>query len=189
MLARSVSGWSRSGALTHFFALFLSLANSHCQDDHSPDRCANGTCICDAREDCQFACEAPPCHVACGADSTCSGACANGECTCGERASCGFVCDAPPCHVTCDGSNPACSGECANGTCDCRPGSSCEFTCLSGPCHTLCGAGSSCVVHCPNAPAGSQDCDIARCESGSITLCPDGKSTTCNASCPVGDAG
>lgn len=168
-------------------SLASGLAFVACDDDKGTRVCANETCTCGERRECSFACSHPPCHVVCERGASCEGECANGTCTCAERAACDFQCEAPPCHVTCAADNPTCNGTCANGTCDCGPGSQCDFTCESGPCHTLCGAGSSCVVHCPNAQAGTQDCDITRCESGQITICPDGKTTTCNASCPPSD--
>ena len=175
--------------LRQMLVLLCGLSSAACDDGDKVQRCGNGTCTCQESRECSFECSAPPCHVQCERGSSCSGACANGECTCAEHASCNFQCDAPPCHVNCEGDNDTCSGTCANGSCDCGPGSTCEFSCQSGPCHTLCAAGSSCVVHCPNAPAGTQDCDITRCEGGQVTVCPDGKTTVCNASCPSGDAG
>jgi hypothetical protein len=176
---------SRDFMLRTLLPLLAGLVAVACDDDQgSHARCDNGTCTCAALGECELECAAPPCHVLCEEGSQCDAACANGECACEERASCAFRCDAPPCHVRCEGENPSCAGTCANGTCECGPDSQCEFTCGSGPCHTLCGAGSSCVVHCPQGTPGSQNCDITQCASGEVTLCPDGRATTCNAPCP-----
>src|SRR5581483_3671141 len=143
--------------------------------------CSNGTCSCPNGADCNFSCASPPCQEACGPGSKCSGACADNDCTCQRGATCSFVCDAPPCHVICDGDNPRRDGTCADGTCTCAAGSSCHFHCASGPCHTVCPAGASCVVTCPNAGlAGTQDCDIQSCGTGTATLCPDGLAVACN---------
>ncbi|AKT42832.1 uncharacterized protein CMC5_070600 [Chondromyces crocatus] len=157
-------------------------------DGNNPDcrgACANGECICGTGSSCDFRCDAPPCHVTCEGDNPdCEGTCANGQCTCAVGSSCDFDCGAPPCHVTCEGDNPDCEGTCANGTCACGPRSSCEFTCESGPCHTTCDEGSTCVVHCANGNAGTQDCDITACAIGDVVVCPGGRATTCGAPCP-----
>ncbi|MBL9025786.1 MAG: hypothetical protein JNL21_26560 [Myxococcales bacterium] len=144
--------------------------------------CENGLCTCEAGANCDFECDAPPCHVDCGEGSDCSGACANGTCECAPEATCDFACDAPPCHVTCAGDNPSCSGTCANGTCACGSNSSCAFTCSAGPCHVTCDG--TCVVDCPPDTAGTQNCDITSCAAGEIVVCPGGAATTCGAPCP-----
>ncbi len=144
--------------------------------------CENGTCRCESDAECDFTCEAPPCHVDCDAGSDCTGACANGTCVCDAGATCDFSCDAPPCHVTCAGDNPSCNGTCANGTCTCNAGSTCAFTCGAGPCHVTCEG--TCVVDCPPGTAGTQNCDITSCSAGEITVCPSGAATTCGAPCP-----
>jgi hypothetical protein len=162
--------------------LLLGLAPA-CRHD---EECSNGTCVCGAGENCDIGCAAPPCHVECDDRSTCSGTCANGDCTCDESARCDFSCASPPCQVICAGDNPSCAGTCANGTCTCGPNSSCQFTCSAGPCHTSCAAGSTCVVACPAATAGTEDCDIVSCAAGEAVVCPNGGATTCNAACPSG---
>lgn len=147
--------------------------------------CSNRECVCPEGRDCELSCHAPPCNVTCEESSRCEAECANGTCACQRGASCAFLCTAPPCHVRCAGDNERCDGTCANGSCVCGQASSCEFVCESGPCHSECPEGASCVVRCPNAPAGTQDCDITRCWAGPPLLCPDGRATTCNAACPA----
>jgi hypothetical protein len=166
--------------------LWLCLALVGCDRDERRD-CSNRACVCPNGADCELTCAAPPCNVACGEDSRCEATCANGMCSCERGASCAFECGSPPCHVRCDGENERCDGTCANGTCACGVDSACEFVCESGPCHSECASGASCVVLCPNAPAGTQDCDIVECWAGAPVLCPGGQATTCNAACP--DAG
>ena len=146
--------------------------------------CSNRACRCPAHDDCELTCHAPPCNVTCGEGARCDATCANGSCTCERGARCAFECGAPPCHVRCEGDHAQCDGTCANGTCRCGVDSSCEFTCQSGPCHTECPRGASCVVRCPHAPAGTQDCDIIECWTGAPTLCEGLEATVCNASCP-----
>jgi hypothetical protein len=172
-----------------FLLLCLAALLSLACDRHHHD-CSNNTCICPAHSDCDLSCHAPPCNVTCEDNARCDATCANGTCSCQDHASCDFRCGAPPCHVRCSGDNDRCDGTCANGTCACGENSSCLFTCQSGPCHTECPEGASCVVLCPNAPAGTQDCDIVRCAAGLPVLCPGLGATTCNADCPPAhDAG
>lgn len=173
---------NRSYALFLFLGLSLFFALAAC-DRHKRD-CSNDSCSCPAGDDCTLSCRAPPCNVTCEEDSSCEATCANGTCRCDAHASCDFACGAPPCHVRCGGDNAHCDGTCANGTCACGARSSCQFVCESGPCHTECPEGASCVVLCPNATAGTQNCDIIRCGSGAPTLCPGLNATTCNAECP-----
>lgn len=164
------------------------LALDGCDRDHRRD-CSNETCFCPNGLSCELSCSAPPCNVACGEESSCEAACANGTCSCERGASCAFQCGAPPCHVRCAGGHERCDGTCANGTCACGVDSACVFECESGPCHSECPSGASCVVLCPNATAGTQDCDIISCWAGAPVLCPGGHATTCNAPCPDADAG
>lgn len=168
-------------------ALLLSVG---CDDDGRERDCSNDACECPEGQRCELSCDAPPCNVRCEADSSCQATCANGMCSCAAGAVCEFSCGAPPCHVQCAGDNERCDGTCANGSCVCGPNSSCAFTCQSGPCHAECPAGASCVVLCPNAPAGTQDCNITQCASGAPTICPGAQATTCDAECPaLDDAG
>lgn len=176
---------SMGRALLTFVALWMLLTfAASCDGDRQRD-CSNRACSCPEGHDCEISCHAPPCNVTCEQGSRCEATCANGMCTCQEGASCDFACKAPPCHVRCAGQHDRCDGTCANGTCACGPDSSCAFVCESGPCHVECPAGARCVVLCPHAPAGTQDCDIVRCAAGSPTLCPGLGATTCNAECPV----
>ncbi|HEX6241903.1 MAG TPA: hypothetical protein VFZ61_13435 [Polyangiales bacterium] len=173
-----------------FLAYVVMLAAPLACDRGRDGDCSNRACTCKAGHDCELSCEAPPCDVSCEQGARCDAVCANGSCRCGPDARCDFACKAPPCHVECAGDNPQCDGTCANGTCACGTNSSCFFRCESGPCHTTCPQGASCVVLCPNAPAGTQDCDILECWAGAPTLCPGLGATVCNASCPGdGDAG
>lgn len=172
-------------SLALLVALTLALLSLGACNGDPHDACAGGTCVCEERATCDFACGAPPCHVACRPGSSCAGACANGTCTCDEGASCDFACDAPPCHVRCSADHPRCNGTCANGTCTCGPRSSCTFTCAAGPCHTECPEGARCVVLCPPETAGTQNCDIVTCAAGDPVICPDGRATTCGAPCPT----
>jgi hypothetical protein len=160
----------------------LNLVLAACGRHHRD--CSNDSCTCPAGADCELSCHAPPCNVTCENDSSCEATCANGMCSCEPHASCDFACGAPPCHVRCGGDNAHCNGSCANGTCACGERSSCQFVCESGPCHNECPQGASCVVLCPNATAGTQNCDIVRCWAGAPVLCPGLHATTCNAACP-----
>jgi hypothetical protein len=146
--------------------------------------CANGDCTCGENSSCDFACLSPPCHVRCAESAECSGECANGTCTCDRGASCGFTCQSGPCHVKCAGDNELCSGECANGGCTCGANSTCNFTCTDHNCSASCAAGSHCALECPDGRAGEQGCRFSACASGEPTICPDGRTTTCNAPCP-----
>lgn len=142
--------------------------------------CANGVCVCEAKADCSIECDAPPCHVDCHDDSSCTAACANGDCTCRPGATCDFECAAPPCHVKCEGDNPACDGACANGQCTCGPGSVCDFVCDAPPCHADC-EGASCALTCPDGVDGN--CSLDAC-GGEVVTCEDGRTATCDTPCP-----
>jgi len=175
---------TRTSVFMMWGLLMSVLALTFACDNQSGD-CSDGTCTCPPNVSCIFSCNSPPCHVDCASGSSCTATCANGECTCELGAGCSFACGAPPCHVTCAGSNPTCDGTCANGTCTCAQDSVCHFRCESGPCHTICPTGARCVVTCPNVGvAGTQDCDIITCASGTPVLCADGLSIACGADCP-----
>lgn len=171
--------WRPALATTALATLALFFGLTSCDDELD---CENGECRCLAGDECNLTCDAPPCHVVCEEDSSCSGACANGNCTCEAGADCDFTCDAPPCHVTCEGDNPSCSGTCANGTCKCGPNSTCTFECAAGPCHANCEG--ACLVTCPPETAGTQNCDISQCGLGEVVVCPGGGATACGVPCP-----
>jgi hypothetical protein len=171
-----------------FVALILSSAGFGCGPDHGV--CHGNDCVCRKGEECQFACSAPPCHVACAGDNErCDGECANGECTCGRGSDCHFGCNAPPCHVACD-ARTSCSGTCADGECTCGSESSCVFDCKAGPCHVTCAEKSTCSGVCANGKctceAGSE-CDF-RCLDGDCSaVCEAG--AKCSLSCEEGTPG
>lgn len=161
--------------------LFIGCRDGSCQD---------GTCSCPVGGDCEFECEAPPCHVACeGENGACIGECANGECTCGPGSSCDFGCTSPPCHVACEEAD--CEGVCANGDCTCEEGSSCSFTCDTGPCHVLCdGDNERCDGQCQNGSCTcgpDSTCSFECLDHNCSFTCAEGAS--CVASCPSGSPG
>jgi hypothetical protein len=150
--------------------------------------CSNGECSCAPGAQCEFECDAPPCHVTCeGSNPSCHGECGNGTCTCGESSSCDFDCKAGPCHVDCEGNNASCEGTCANGTCHCGTGSSCEFECLDDNCKFNCDG--ACVVDCSEDGKSKANCAINSCALGDVVTCPDGLHLSCGAACPVTDDG
>jgi hypothetical protein len=169
-------------------AILLSLCA--CRGDGGRRTCANATCTCEERGNCNFTCTSPPCTLACEQGSTCSGACANGACACDQGANCEFACKAPPCHVSC-GQDSTCTGSCANGECTCQQGASCTFACDAPPCHVTCdGDNASCDGTCADGTCDcgpGSDCQF-RCLSGPChTQCREG--ARCVVSCPNGNAG
>jgi len=154
------------------------------------DFCEGGNCSCPAGHDCEFECEAPPCHVECeGENSSCIGECANGECLCGAGSSCDFDCASPPCHVDCEGE--ACTGVCANGECTCEEGSECEFTCASSPCHVHCeGDNERCDGECSNGSCtcGPDSSCAFECQDGNCSFTC-GAGSECTATCPGASPG
>lgn len=145
--------------------------------------CTNASCECPAGANCDFVCDAPPCHVDCaGNNPSCTGACGNGTCTCGAGSNCDFTCDSGPCHVDCQGDNSACTGTCANGTCSCAQGSSCEFSCLDDNCKFNCDG--DCAVLCGDGTSSNSSCRINSCKAGEPVVCPDGKYVVCGRECP-----
>lgn len=148
--------------------------------------CANGECSCGPGSDCEFTCKAEPCHVDCE-DSNCDGECGNGDCTCERGSECSFSCKSGPCHVICEGDNDRCDGQCANGSCSCGPDSTCFFECTDANCSFICEPGSSCSATCPGGTPGAQGCRFTQCAAGTATVCPDGETIVCGASCPGED--
>ncbi|HXX67912.1 MAG TPA: hypothetical protein VEK07_12050 [Polyangiaceae bacterium] len=172
----------RFSVLAGILALAGILVLAACHGSAQGD-CSNGTCGCPGGTTCDFTCDSPPCSIDCLSGSTCSAPCADGTCTCEEGAACDFACESGPCQVSCVGSNPSCAGQCWDGECTCGSGSACAFQCASPPCHATCAPDSSCVVTCPTGTAGASNCDLS-CGGVTATVCSDGVTLTCNASCP-----
>ncbi len=159
------------------------LAACSSSSDHNCRNADNtpGYCYCPQGQSCEHSCTTEPsCSIDCAnTNPSCSISCRD-NCTilCQAAGTCTGTCGAG-CSVACQGAQSCTVTVGDGGSVRCEQAGNCAVTC-TGACSVDCPEGS-CRVACADGMA----CDVicAKGTDAGVTLCPDGKTKTCNHAC------